>query len=106
MSWIHTFADLTRSHLTEIAISITAMTLVIAGPFINKGAKALARPVPWLARYLLFVLLATVGFGVLTQVGVRAVQWSLQGLADGPLLGAVAGAHLALAWLLKWENHI
>lgn len=106
MPWIDSLARLIRDHLPEICISITAMVLVICSPVINRGAKALAKPLPWLARYILFVILATVGFGVITQVGVRTTRWVLQGLADGPLIGAVAGAHLVLAWFLKRENHI
>lgn len=106
MNWIAPVAQLLRSHLLEISISLTAIMLVILAPWINRFAKSLAKPLPWLARYVLFVVLATAGFGVLTQVGVRTLGWALRGLGDGALVAAVSGAHLVLAWFLKRENHI
>jgi hypothetical protein len=106
MNWISWTAQLLRSHLLEISISLTAILLVILSPYINRAAKSLARPLPWLARYVFFVILATAGFGVLTQVGVRTLGWVLRGMGDGALVGAVVGAHLVLAWFLKRENHI
>jgi hypothetical protein len=106
MHWIPSLAALTRSHLPEIAISLTAMILVVLSPAFNKGMKAMAGPLHWILRYGLFVLLATVGSGLLTHFGVRAIQAALRGLSDGRLLAAVAGAHLLIAWILKRENHI
>lgn len=106
MPWLHSLADLTRSHLTEISVSITAMVLVVCTPFLNKGMKAMARPLPWLMRYGLFVLLATVGGGVLTHFGVMSVRYCLRGLPDAQLLASVIGIHLLIAWFLKRENHI
>lgn len=106
MAWMHTLAALTRSHLREISISLTAMILVVMSPAINAGMKSIAGPLHWLLRYALFVLLATVGGGLLTHLGVTFIDRGLRGLSDGQLLGGVAGAHLAIAWILKRENHI
>jgi hypothetical protein len=106
MHWLADLAALTRSHMGGIAISLTAMILVILGPALNKGMKAVAGPLHWLLRYALFVLFATVGGGLLTHFGVSAIHNALQRLPDGQLVGAVAGAHLLIAWFLKRENHI
>ncbi len=106
MIWLHSLAGLTRSHLREISISLTAMILVILSPAINTGMKSIAGPLHWLLRYGLFVLLATVGGGLMTHFGVTLLDKGLRGLSDGQLLGGVAGAHLLIAWVLKRENHI
>jgi hypothetical protein len=95
-----------RGHIPEIAISITAMILVVSGPYINAGLKLLTGKLHWLMRYALFVLLSTVGYGLITNFafrGLRGVLWSLTGWQ---LVGAVAGAHLILAWLLKRDKAI
>jgi hypothetical protein len=106
MAWMADLAALTRRHLPEIAVSLTAMALVVLGPLLNKGLKAAAAPLPWLLRYGIFVLFTTVGAGLLTHFGIRGVTWALRGLPDARLLGAVAGAHLLIAWVLKRENQI
>lgn len=106
MPWIHDLADLTRRHLPEIAVSLTAMILVVLSPAFNKGLKAMSGPLHWLLRYGLFVLLATVGSGLVTHFSVKSIQAALRDLPDGRLLAAVAGAHLLIAWFLKRENHI
>lgn len=106
MRWIDIMADLARGHITEIAISITAMTLVVTGPHINRAAMNLTRALHWLARYALFVVLATAGYGLLTHFGVQFARRMLRGLDDLPLLAAIVGSHLVMAWLLKREKHI
>lgn len=103
---IHGCALFVRTHLAEIAVSLTAMILVVLSPILNKGMKAVAGPLHWLVRYGLFVLFTTVGSGLLTLFGVRFLQAGLRSLTDGQLVGAVAGAHLLIAWVLKRENHI
>jgi hypothetical protein len=106
MSWIHSLSQLTRGHLAEISVSITAMVLVVLTPFLNKGMKAMARPLHWIMRYALFVLMATAGGGLLTHFGVRSIHSLLRALPDVQLLAAVTGVHLLIAWLLKRENQI
>lgn len=106
MHWILILAGITRRHLPEISISLTAMILVVLSPAFNKGMKAMAGPLPWLMRYGMFVLLATVGSGLLTHFGVKSILSLLARLPDGQLLAAVAGAHLVIAWILKRANHI
>jgi hypothetical protein len=95
-----------RDHLSEIAISITAMILVVAGPYINAGLKLLTGKLHWLMRYTLFVLLSTVGYGLLTNYSYRGMRGMLLGLTGWQLVGMVAGVHLVLAWLLKRDKAI
>jgi hypothetical protein len=106
LRWIDVLAGLARGHITEIAISITAMSLVVTGPHINRAAMDLTRALHWLARYALFVVLATAGYGLLTHFGVQFFRRLLRGLDNLPLLAAIVGSHLVMAWLLKREKHI
>jgi hypothetical protein len=95
-----------RAHLSEIAISITAMILVVAGPYINKGLKSVTGKLHWLLRYALFVVLSTVGYGLITNFCFHTMRGMLFGLWGWHLVAAVAGAHLVLAWLLKRDETI
>jgi hypothetical protein len=106
MTWIDYPAHWMRNHLSEIAISITAMILVVAGPYINAGLKKLTGTLNWLLRYALFVLLSTVGYGLITHFSLRTLRSMLFSLGKWELLAVVAGAHLVLAWLLKRDRAI
>jgi hypothetical protein len=95
-----------RAHLSEIAISLTAMILVVAGPYMNAGLKNLTGRLHMLARYALFVLLSTVGYGLITNFCLKTLRTMLFSLGKWELLAVVAGAHLVLAWLLKRDKAI
>lgn len=105
-AWTDFPAQWLRAHLPEIAISITAMCLVVAGPYMNAGLKNLTGRLHMLLRYALFVLLSTVGYGLITNFGLRTIRGMLTGLGKWELIVAVAGAHLVLAWLLKRDKAI
>ncbi len=95
-----------RSHLPQIAFSLTAMVLVLGGPYINGAVKKATQPLHWLLRYALFVLLSTVGYGLIANFGLQATRSLLARLTSFQLIGAVFGAHLVLAWFLKREKKI
>ncbi|GEM_PF-1121322 len=109
MNWTvisHFPAQWMRNHLSEIAISITAMILVVGGPYINAGVKTLTGKLHWLMRYALFVLLSTVGYGLLTNFCLHHMRGFLFALAGWQLVSIVVGFHLILAWLLKRDKAI
>lgn len=106
MAWISVPGAWMRAHLSEIAFSITAMLLVVGGPYLNAGLKGLTRTFHWLARYALFVLLSTVGYGLITNYGLRTLRGALRGLTNVQLFITVLAAHLILAWLLKRDKAI
>jgi hypothetical protein len=106
MHWIHDIAQLIRNHLSEIAFTISTMVFVVGGPYLNRGTKAFTQPLHWFIRYGIFVLLATVGYGLLAHYVYQILRQSLAGLDNMPLLMAVIGSHLVLAWFLKRENSI
>jgi hypothetical protein len=95
-----------RLHISEIAVSLTAMTLVVGGPYVNAGLKNLSRKFHWLLRYGLFLSLSVVGYGIISNFIQRHTKGLLSALPDVELIGAVVGLHLLLAWLLKREGKI
>ncbi len=105
-AWTDYPAHWIRAHLAEIAISITAMILVVAGPYLNAGLKNLTGRLHMLLRYGLFVLLSTFGYGLITNFGFRTIRTMLTGLGKWELIAVVDGAHLVLAWLLKRDKAI
>lgn len=106
MHWIHLAGGWMRGHLPQIAFSITAMILVVGGPFINGSLKLFTQKLHWLVRYALFVLLSTVGYGLITNFGLQNMRALLARLSDGQLLSVVLAVHLVLAWFLKRDNAI
>lgn len=95
-----------RSHLPQIAFSLTAMVLVLGGPYLNGAVKKVTQPLHWLVRYALFVLLSTVGYGLITNLGLQSIRGLLTRLNSLQLIAVVFGAHLVLAWFLKREKKI
>lgn len=95
-----------RGHLSEIAFSITAMLLVVGGPYLNAGMKGLSRKLHWVLRYALFVLLSTVGYGLITNFGLHNIRGLMFRLGNVQLLIFVFLIHLILAWLLKRDRAI
>lgn len=106
MSWLMIPAQWMRSHLAEIAFSITAMMLVVGGPYLNVALKKFTRNFHWVFRYALFVLLTTVGYGLITNFGLRQVRGFMGILNNWQLLAFVLGVHLVLAWFLKRDKAI
>lgn len=106
MNWIDITAQWMRGHLPEIAFSLTAMLLVVGGPYIHIGLKATSRKLHWILRYALFVLLSTVGYGLITNFGLINIRGLMFRLSNVQLLVFVLLTHLVLAWLLKRDRAI
>jgi hypothetical protein len=104
MHWIHFLTQWMRAHLAEISFSLTAMLLVVGGPYLNRAVMRFARSFHWVLRYALFVMLSTVGYGFITNFTLRGVQGFMFHLGGWQLPGFVLGAHLVLAWLLKRDK--
>jgi hypothetical protein len=99
-------SDWMRAHLSQIAFSLTAMLLVIGGPYLNSGVKKVTQRLHWLIRYALFVLLSTLGYGLITNVSFQAIRGLLMRLDHVQFIAVVLGVHLVLAWLLKRDKRI
>ncbi len=106
MQWLNTIPHWMRHHLDDIAIGLTTMILVVSGPYINAATKGLTRKLHWLLRYTLFVLLSTLGYGILMHFLTINARHTLLNLSDWQFVGAVVLLHLVLAWLLKRDKTI
>jgi hypothetical protein len=106
MDWLDFPAHWMRRHIPEMAFSITAMLLVVSGPSVNAGLKNMTRKFHWLLRYCLFVILTTLGYGLVGNFILQKTRGVLWTLSDGLLVGLVLGLHLLLAWMLKRDRRI
>ena len=99
-------AQFFRQYKSEISFGLTAVTLVMAGPIINSNVKRLTGALHWSLRYLIYVLLCTVGYSLLSQAMYRGVKSWVFGLPSMWLVIAVVGAYLLLAFLAKQQKEI
>ena len=106
MHWTHIPSHWLRLHIHDVTIGITTMILVVGGFYINAAMKRMTSKLNWLLRYALFVLLSTLGYGLLMHYLTSYAEGTLLSLSDPKLLGAVIGIHLLLAWLLKRDKTI
>jgi hypothetical protein len=99
-------ANLIRQHLSEVCFGITAVVLILAGPAINEFVQRLTKSFNWFVRYLVFLLMCTIGYGFLTQVIYRSLKhWLVyqKGLA---LILLTVGIYLVLAFFARKQGRI
>jgi hypothetical protein len=99
-------ARLLRTYLSEVCFGITAVALILAGPAINGFFSRLTEKLHWILKYLLFVLLCTVGYGVLTQVVYQGLKHWMVRQHNLLLVLVTLGIYLVLAFLAKKQGHI
>lgn len=99
--YIHQFADFLRFHMDSISIGLVATLLVIYGKNINNYFKRITKHIPFIGRFVLFIVLCSAGYAFLTSQLVRYLKLFLQGQADLPLIGITIGAFLILAFLAR-----
>ncbi|MGA3050447.1 MAG: DUF3392 family protein [Chitinispirillaceae bacterium] len=99
-------AGLTRSHLAQVSLGITAVTLILAGPVINGFIQNMTQRFHWLLRYCIFVLMCTIGYGFLTHFVFRGLARWLAYQRNVELLIIIAGIYLVLAFFAKKQGHI
>ena len=99
--YIHQFADFLRLHMDSIAVGLMATLLIIYGGKINGYFKKITKSIPFVGRFALFVLLCSAGYAFASSQLVRFLKMFLRSQADLPLIGMIAGAFLALAFLAR-----
>jgi hypothetical protein len=99
-------AKYARGHLSEVCFGITAVTMVLVGPYVNGVLKKLTAKLHWFLRYLLYIFLCTAGFGFLSHVIYSGVRHWFIGLSNPLLLVWTAGIYLLLAWLALQQKEI
>lgn len=97
--YIHQFADFLRLHLTSISVGLVSTILVIYGAPINNFFKKITHSIPFLGRFMLFVLLCSAGYALVSSQLVRYLQIFLRDQQDLPLIGVVIGLFLVVAFL-------
>lgn len=104
--YLYILAKYIGSHIQEVSFGITAVTLVLAGPFINGLFKHITRNLHWFLRYLFFIVLCTAGYGFLTQVIYQGVKRWLRGQSSILLVVWTAAIYMLLAWMAKRQKDI
>lgn len=105
-TWIHDIANFMRAHLPSISVGLVSTTLVIYGANINGFFRKLTRKIGVLWRFILFVLLCSLGYGFVSSQAVKWINHNLRTLPDWQLLVAIGGSFLLLAFLAKQGKEI
>jgi hypothetical protein len=103
MDVVHSIAQFMRPYLGEIAISLVACILVIAGGDINRYLRVLLRGHNFLVRTLVFVLLNAFGYG-LVIVHVSPMLASSLAQLDANWLVSVVSVSFILIGLWAQRN--
>jgi hypothetical protein len=99
-------ADLIRGHMSEVCFGITTVSLILCGPYINAHVQRLISRMHWLARFFVFVLVCTLGYGFLAQVIYRVLRLYLAHQKALPLILIITVIYLLLAFFARKERHI
>lgn len=101
LSYIHSFADFLRVHLSSISIGLIATLLTIYGAHINGYFRKITKSLPFIARFALFVVLCSAGYAFLSSQAVKLLRSFLWQQKDITLILIISGAFLVLAFLAK-----
>lgn len=99
-------ANLIRPNLSEVCFGMTAVALVLSGPYINQFVARLTVKLHWLVRYFVFVLMCTVGYGALTQILYRGLKHWLTGQRAFALVMFTVIIYLVLAYFARQQKRI
>jgi hypothetical protein len=95
------FADYLRLHLQSIAVGLAATFLMIYGNSINGFFRKQTKSLHFIARFCLFILLCTVGYGFLTSQAVKILREFLRNLNDLYLTLSVIGSFVVLGFMAR-----
>ena len=99
-------AKLIRPNLSEVCFGMTAVALVLSGPYINSFVASLTVKLHWLVRYLIFVLMCTIGYGALVQILYRGLKYWLTGQHAFALVAYTTVIYLVLAYFARKQKRI
>ena len=95
-----------KPHLSFIATAFTTALLVIYGDYINRAVKKRVRQHHFLVRTAIFILLFSVGYGLLTAWVTPAVRYLLLYFGDAYFAPAVILAFVALGILAERKRYM
>lgn len=106
--FINNTAMFIRNHINGICFGITAVTIMLFGPFINDIIRRLIKRFHWILRYTVFVLLCTVGYTFIAQTIFRCTKYLLLAYSKQKVILIVTtlGIYLILAWIAKEQKAI
>ena len=99
-------SGLIRTHINYVSLGITAVSLMLAGPYINGFIGQMTQKLNWFLRYILFILMCTIGYGLLTQVVFRNLARWLMYQHSVALIVITTIIYLGLAFFARKQGHI
>ncbi|MBN1758474.1 MAG: DUF3392 family protein [Chitinispirillaceae bacterium] len=99
-------ASFIRLYRNEISFGITAVTLMLFGPHLNRSVRRLTRKFAWYVRYAVFILLCTGGYTVLAHVIYSGVIQLIRSSSNLLAVVIILGCYLLLAWIAKEQKAI
>jgi hypothetical protein len=105
-SILHESAEYVRHNIQFVTFGITAVSITLVSPYINGTVKQVTESLHWLLRFVVFVLLCTLGYGFLTQVSYFWLKKWLVHLPDIHLLIWTSVIYLGLAWFAIKQKKI
>ncbi len=95
-----------RAHVLAIATAFTTALLVIYGDEINAAVKRRIRPYPFVVRTLIFVLLCSFGYGMLTVLITPSVAQLLRYFGDQYVAVVVVASFMAIGVLAERKKYM
>jgi hypothetical protein len=92
--------------VSDVAFSMVAVALMLAGPVINRFIRKAIEKLHWTLRYLLFVIICTAGYGFLTKVAYHGLRNWLAGQKALWLVLITVAIYLVLAWFARKQGEI
>ena len=95
-----------KPYTDEIAFAVAATLLIIYGNDINKGVKKSLKHHPFVMRVLLFILVASIGYGFVAVVITKGMA-RFFGTLDNRVLGAfIICMFIGMGILAERKGHI
>jgi hypothetical protein len=105
-SIVHDAAQFLQHNIQFVTFGIVAVTITLVGPYINSVLKKVTESLHWLLKYVLFVLLCTLGYGFLSHsLYFWLKKWFIH-LPEMYLIIWVSVIYLGLAWFAKQQKEI
>lgn len=95
-----------RPHLVGVGTIIVSTLLVVYGNDINRAVKRLVSRQHLLLRYLTFILLCSVGYGLILLLCAPFITQQLQQLNSLWLAPIILSAFIFLGILAERKNHL
>jgi len=99
-------ARVIRLHLSDLVFGITSVSLVLAGPHINKLFRKITKKIHWLLRFILFVILCCAGYGFITHFIYKSLIVFFKQFDNLLLVIFTVFSYLLLAWFAKRKKEI